>query len=495
MVFMKKITIVIILFLIGLHNICSAADRRPVVAGTFYPEDPEKLRTLINGYLQNVPADQGVEGDVLAVIVPHAGYVYSGQTAAYGFKLLEGRRYDAVIIVGVSHRYGFKGISVWRDGDYKTPLGNVKIDTGIAGQLTAHSPLIGFNRNAHLNEHSVEVEVPFIQVVQPGVPIVPVLTGDREKRSIEVLGEALAEVSKGRKVVIVISTDLAHYVSRREAKILDDVGIDCIEKLDWKCFYDNLQTGKTRFCGGSGVAAVLKAAPTMGAGGARVLRYYDSGYATGDPGSIVSYLAAAITDNNNEPERGIPMQNSKNRFSLNENQKKILLEIAGNAITNVVKNNSRTPPEEIDDPVLKTKCGAFVTINKNGQLRGCIGYTEAFKPLYLTVHECAISAATQDPRFYPVTEPELDDIELEISVLSPLQKVENLEDIQVGRDGLMITRGMNRGLLLPQVASEYGWDRTTFLEQTCRKAGLPKDAYKDPDAVIQSFTAEVFDEH
>jgi AmmeMemoRadiSam system protein A len=137
---------------------------------------------------------------------------------------------------------------------------------------------------------------------------------------------------------------------------------------------------------------------------------------------------------------------------------------------------------------------AFVTIKKKGDLRGCIGHIIAVEPLWKTVQLMAIAASTEDPRFNPVTRDELSSLDLEISVLSPIVKVKDLTEIEVGKDGLIISRGYYRGLLLPQVATEYNWDRTTFLEQTCRKAGLPTNAYKDPETVIEKFTAIVFGE-
>ncbi len=465
------------------------------MAGQFYPIQEDELRKTVNNYLAQVPDEQDVQGDLAALIVPHAGYAYSGQTAAYSYKLLENEKFDAIILVGVSHRYPFKGVSVWEKGNWITPLGEVEIEEQIADELISSSPLIKFISLAHLHEHSLEVQLPFLQVVQPRAPIVPIVTGDRSKNSVEALAQAIIDVVNDRNILIIVSTDLAHYVSRDRAKSLDNEGIDCIKRLDSEEFISRLDSGETRFCGGSGVAAVLKAAKTLGANNVDVLHYYDSGYTTGDKSSVVSYLAAAITrKDKSQSEGSSDMTNEKSEFSLKQEQKETLLKIARDAIEKAVSGDKANEPPEVDDPVLHTKCGAFVTITEAGQLRGCIGYTEAFKPLYQTVHECAISAALHDYRFMPLKPEELDNIHLEISVLSPLVKVENLDDIEVGKHGLMISLGSNRGLLLPQVASEYGWDRQTFLEHTCRKAGLPPDAYGNPNASIEYFTAEIFEE-
>ncbi|MBD3168628.1 MAG: AmmeMemoRadiSam system protein B [candidate division Zixibacteria bacterium] len=491
---MRNLTALIIIFLSVIYSVGFCSTRYPAVDGRFYPGDKNRLKQKINQLLENVPDQPQVEGKIVSLIVPHAGYIYSGQTAAYGYKLISGLGYDAIIIVGVSHRQPFTGSSVWKEGAYITPLGSTPVAVEIAREMMNFSPRITFRKEVHIREHSVEVQVPFIQYSHPGVPIVPVLTGDRDEKSIDALADALVEVSRNRNILLIASTDLAHYVSREKAYSMDEAGIESIINLDYSGFLNKLKSGKTQFCGGSAVAAVLKASRQLGADRAYRLHYYDSGYATGDKSSVVSYLAVAITDLDSKPKKGEVMKENKAKFTLDEQQKKTLLKIAREAIGAAVAGNATPLPPTINDPVLLTKSGAFVTITKHGQLRGCIGYTEAFKPLYETVHECAISAAMRDPRFHPLTADELDNIHLEISVLTPMEKVENLEEIKVGRDGLMIEKGMHRGLLLPQVATDYGWDRETFLQQTCRKAGLPMNAYKDDDAVIYSFSALIFEE-
>jgi len=293
---------------------------------------------------------------------------------------------------------------------------------------------------------------------------------------------------------MIASTDLAHYVSRNTARKMDNIGIEALRDFDYNRFLKELNRGATQICGGGGTTVGIEAAKHRGADEFKVLKYSDSGDRTGDSSSVVSYLSAVMIDNDKKVTINLRNKSNDMSFSLNDEQKKTLLEIARKAITNIVSGTNEAEVPEISDPVLTTQCGAFVTITEHGELRGCIGYTEAFKPLYMTVHECAISAALHDPRFPALHVSELDQIHLEISVLSPLTNVENIEDIEVGRDGLMITKDHYRGLLLPQVATEYRWDRNTFLEHTCRKAGLPKDAYKDKEALIQSFTAVIFGE-
>ena len=178
-------------------------------------------------------------------------------------------------------------------------------------------------------------------------------------------------------------------------------------------------------------------------------------------------------------------------LGLSDHDKETLRHIAKTVVENKARGK-QVPEFTVDSPVLKEKRGAFVTINKLGQLRGCIGYVQPYKPLYQTVEEMAAQAAFNDPRFDPVTEMELPDLEIEISVLTPLRRIKDVEEIEVGKHGILIEKGFYSGLLLPQVATEYGWDRKKFLEHTCLKAGLPTNAWMEKDVAISIFSADIF---
>jgi AmmeMemoRadiSam system protein A len=282
---------------------------------------------------------------------------------------------------------------------------------------------------------------------------------------------------------------------------MDSLGLECVKNLDPDRLERMLADGKVEACGGGPTVAVLKAAIELGANRVRILRYGDSGDLTGDKSSVVGYLAAVVYKSGEEadmssqsadPKDSHPDKNSGGESYLTDSEKDQLLAIARQSIEQYLAQDEPAPFEA--KGVLADPGAAFVTLEKHGNLRGCIGYTVAVKPLHQTVAECAIQAAASDPRFPPVTKDELDDLDIEISVLTPLETVESLDDIVVGRDGLMITMGSYRGLLLPQVATEYGWTREEFLENTCRKAGLPPDAYKSDKAVIESFQALIFHE-
>jgi len=248
-------------------------------------------------------------------------------------------------------------------------------------------------------------------------------------------------------------------------------------------------------CGGGPAAAVLRAAIAKGANKTKLLKYGDSGDITGDKSNVVGYAAIAIYKSEDKTAKSEKIRIKKElpkQFKLTQSEKEELLRIARESIESYLANGL-LPDFDVSDN-LKKFGAAFVTLEKNGQLRGCIGHTSAVEELYKTVSGCAVQAAVRDPRFPPVKPDEMEQINIEISVLSPMQPVESLDEIEVGRDGLMIFKGRNSGLLLPQVAVDYNWSRTEFLEQTCRKAGLNKNAYLADDAVIYKFQAVIFGE-
>jgi AmmeMemoRadiSam system protein A len=236
------------------------------------------------------------------------------------------------------------------------------------------------------------------------------------------------------------------------------------------------------------VTAML-AAKNLGADEAQVLHYANSGDVTGDKSRVVGYMAAAFWKSDGQKQSDIPSE--KNGPGLSKAEKALLHKIARESIAARLKGQS-PPNYDVTSPALKETRGAFVTLKKHGRLRGCIGHIVGRLPLADTVREMAQAAAFEDPRFPPVTASEFDDLDIEISAMTPLKEIDAVGEIQVGTHGIYITDGRRSGLLLPQVATEYGWDRRTFLEQTCRKAGLPKDAWKASGTRMFTFSAEVF---
>jgi len=452
--------------------------RKAMYAGAFYDGDKAALAARIDGYLGAVGELPAVPGEVRALICPHAGYVYSGATAAYAYKLVQGRPYETVIIIGTSHQYALDGASIYLKGAFETPLGVIPVDEELASTIAKAS---GFSyvAEAHAKEHSVEVQLPFIQKVLPAAKIVPIVLGYPTRRNVYSLAEGIAKACGEKKVLIVASTDLSHYLPKAEANALDAKTIALVKNISADTLMTKCASGENIMCGGGGVAATLIALKKAGQPQVAVLHYSDSSAASGDEGHVVGYLAAAVTVGQPAAE-----------FSLTLEEKGELLQLARQAVQTYVAEK-RVVARETENMNLLSDRGAFVTLKKGGELRGCIGFIEPVASLWETIIHTAIYAASEDPRFPPITPEEVKDLEYEISVLTPLKKIDNPRAVQVGKHGLVIAMGQNRGILLPQVPVENNWDRETFLCQACVKAGLPADAWKK-GAEISVFEAIVF---
>jgi AmmeMemoRadiSam system protein B/AmmeMemoRadiSam system protein A len=474
--------------------------RKPAVAGQFYPGDPVTLSRQITDFFKNAKKEP-VPGKIIALIAPHAGYMYSGQVAAHAFKLLEGLSYETVVVISPSHIAYFQGASVYNGGAYETPLGVIPMDTSVGGEMADANERVFLSTKGHgfvgmRGEHALEVELPFLQVVLGKFKLVPIVIGDQDWATCEALAEALIKTLKGKSVLIVASSDLSHFHPYDEAVKLDNIVIEHVDSFDPEGLFSDLAAGTCEACGGSPIASTMLAAKGLGANKAKVLKYANSGDVTGDRSGVVGYMAAVIYDSQAKPEGGKKSEKEKVgvEAGLSEKDKETLMHIARTTIEHKVKG--KEPPEfEVDSPILKEKRGAFVTIHKHGRLRGCIGYIEAIKPLYITIQEMAEAAALNDPRFPPVSSEELPLLDLEISVLTPLRRIKDVNEIQIGKHGIVLKKGYHQGVFLPQVATEQGWDRITFLNEICFKAGIhDKNCWKAKDAEIYIFSAEVFEE-
>jgi AmmeMemoRadiSam system protein B/AmmeMemoRadiSam system protein A len=466
--------------------------RQPAVAGSFYPQDPKELAAGIDGMIARaiVPA---IQDHIVALIAPHAGYPYSGAVAAHSYALLKGQKIHRVVVIAPSHFEEFPFSAVYGGDAYVTPLGKVPVDKVFAGKLASMSPLIKLSSRGHVpaqgqTEHSLEVELPFLQRTLSDFELVPVVMGEQSYEASRALGVALAELIQGSDTLIVASSDLSHYHPYDEASTLDHKTLNAIGDWDYLTLSKNFQARIWEACGGAPIVAAMIAAERLGATRAQVLKYANSGDVTGDRSRVVGYGAVALLQAGNQRAAEEP------RFSLSRAEKQQLLDIAKRAVETAVKENKLFEvPKDLSEPLMQDR-GAFVTIRKKGDLRGCIGYTGSVKPLALTVREVAILAALRDTRFPPVTASELPQLQYEVSVLSPMRRILDTKQIRVGEYGLLMKNGSYEGILLPQVATEQGWDRKTLLEQTAVKAGLPANAWRDKDTDIFFFTALVFGE-
>ena len=474
----------------------SSEIRKPAVAGSFYPAGAGELAKTIASMFSEVDK-VAIEGRPMGLIAPHAGYPYSGKVAAKAYKLLEGEEYDTVVIVSPSHTVFFKGSSVFGGGGYQTPLGPVEIDFELSQRIASINPSsVYFSNMGHATgsargEHALEVQLPFLQVVLGKFNLVAIVMGDQETESVNALGEILATALKGTNSLMIASTDLSHFHSEEVARGLDYTVQEAIEKYDPDAVMKALTSGKGEACGGGPVSAVMLASKRLGGSRVQFIDYSTSGAVTGDFGEVVGYLSAAIVAGKEAKtvSKVVGAKAAKPEgHMLSDEDKQTLLKIARNAIEARLQD---LPYQPLPHPGLQQVRGAFVTLKIDGQLRGCIGQIHARDPMYKVVATMAVAAAFDDPRFPQLAATEFGKLEYEISFLTPLERVYDIREIKVGRDGLMIKLDFHSGLLLPQVASEQNWSVTEFLEQTCLKAGLPKNSYKDRRTEIYKFSAEI----
>ncbi|MBI4683217.1 MAG: AmmeMemoRadiSam system protein B [Nitrospirae bacterium] len=451
---------------------CSETVKEPAVAGSFYPADKEKLIKMVDGFLSKA-ATNPVNGKLIALLAPHAGYIYSGPIAGHAYKQLMNRDIETVILMGPSHHEAFKGVSVYEKGKMKTPLGMIKIDDKITRALINKEADVTFYPEAFEKEHSLEVQLPFIQRVFKQVKIVPVLIGAPTRKSFDFLTDKITGIMRDNdKVIIIASTDLSHFHDYDTAVKMDMKIIDAVERMSANDTEKYLMTGEGGMCGGYPVLYTMAIARNLGATNGVLYKYANSGDVTGDRTRVVGYAAIGLY---NSP--------------LSASEKTELLGFAKETITSYVKNG-QIPEININDKRLRANGATFVTIKTGkGMLRGCMGNIQPDMPLYESVISNAVNACSRDPRFHPMREEDLDNAEFEVTVLSPFEPLNDTNKIEIGRHGLYIVKDNHSGILLPQVPVEFGWDRETFLKQVSKKAGLPEDAWKE--AKLFRFTAEI----
>jgi MEMO1 family protein len=466
------------------------AQVRPAgVAGSFYPANKEELAHTVDAVIAKVQQPT-ISDPIVALVSPHAGYQYSGPVAACSYALLKGRSYKRVVIIAPSHFESFPFSSIY-DGDaYETPLGRVPIDKVFARKLAAQGRSLKLSLRGHVpaegqSEHAVEVELPFLQRTLRNFQIVPIVMGDQSYDASRVLGVALAKLIHDSNTLILVSSDLSHYHTYADASAMDHKTLQAVQEWDYLSLSRNLEARTWEACGGGPIVAAMIAAERLGANEARLLRYANSGDTTNDKTRVVGYGAIAFLKSPKQAETQQP-------FSLSEQDKRELLALARNSVESAVRDHKLYEFSPSVSPTLLQDRAAFVTITEHGELRGCIGYVSAMKPLENTVRDVAAMAALKDDRFAPVTESELKNLHYEVSVLSPFRRATNPSQIHVGRNGLLLKQGQYEGVLLPQVPVDEHWTLPTFLQQVSLKAGLLPDAWRDPNTDLFMFTAVIF---
>lgn len=460
------------LLMIIFPSACSAAVKEPAVAGSFYPDDPKKLATSVDAYLAK-PAAEPEEGRLLALIAPHAGYVYSGSVAGYSYARLKGRDIRTVILIGPSHYASFKGAVIYPGGGLRTPLGIVRVNESLAASLASDRDGVKLAAEPFSREHSLEVQLPFLQRALADFSVVPILVGGMTKESYRYLADRLATLLKqDEKALIVISTDLSHYHDTETASVMDRKVLDAVERLSAADLERLLMSGEGEACGGGPVLYGMAAARGAGATESQIYRYADSSAASGDRKRVVGYGAAGFYAR--------PLTAASRSEILKLARETVFARVSGKPLPEWHGNDKR----------LKADGAVFVTLKeKNGRLRGCIGSIQAYTSLHRSISQNAVAAASKDPRFSPVRPEELPNLDIEVTVLSPMEPVNSSSEIKIGEHGVYLEAAGRSSVFLPQVPVEQGWNLDTYLQELAMKAGLSPDAWKS--GRLYRFTAEI----
>ncbi|MBI4596795.1 MAG: AmmeMemoRadiSam system protein B [Candidatus Omnitrophica bacterium] len=461
----------------------AAEVRQSQVADQFYPGDQAELLELVEYLLKRQP-EAALTTKPRILIVPHAGYQYSGLVAANGFRTLPGRHYDRVVVVGFTHQAQFSGSSVDTAEAFRTPLGEIPIDQEAVAVLQTY-PGIRYLREAHEGgEHSMEVELPFLQDTLGRFRLVPVLMGSATLRDAEQLAEALTGLARVGDTLFVFSSDLSHYHPYDEALKRDERTISAILQETPQAVDRLFSAGELEACGRGPIVTSLLLAQKLGFLSRQLLFAANSGDTFGNPSKVVGYASIAMFD---APTPSTGRLSAKAGEALVRAARQMLM-------IGLAKRDVPHPQEALKRyPELSRARGAFVTLRKHGQLRGCIGHVQTTEPLTKTIPEVALSAALRDPRFPPVAAGELQEIDIEVSVLTRPRPLGDLKELVPGRDGVILEYQGRSGVFLPQVWEETGWTREEFLQElSSQKADLPPDAWQR--ATLSTFQAQVFSE-
>jgi len=449
--------------------------RPPAVAGRFYPNGPEELRKTVRSLLRDA-SGVDIKETIRGLVSPHAGYIYSGIVAAAGYRQIAPST-RTVILIGPSHQFPLKGASIPSVAVYQTPLGDVRL-----AQLVfklRKLPIFESAPEAHKKEHSLEVQLPFLQVMLKDFEIVPILINSEDPKA---LALALAP-HIDNNTLIVASTDLSHYYPYERAVSLDRVCTSAITNAEFS------RMSLCEACGKQAVMTLMHIAEIKN-WDAKLIDYKNSGDTAGGKDNVVGYASIAFVDRKERSKRM--------KASLSDQDKKALLRLARSAIeAKIVVGIKVERPKP--SPILKEDRGCFVTLHKFGQLRGCIGTIEPVCSLVECVGENAQNAAFKDPRFLRLSAEELPEIDIEVSVLSVPERLnfKNGDDLKCqlrpNVHGVILSRGMHSSTFLPQVWEQLP-DKEQFLEYLCVKGGMPATAWKDSATKVEVYQAEVFGE-
>jgi AmmeMemoRadiSam system protein B/AmmeMemoRadiSam system protein A len=432
--------------------------RSPTVAGYFYPASPAELKKMLAKYIdKNAPKEE-----VVGLLMPHAGYQYSGAVAGAAISRVNFK--DTFIIIGPSHSGMGKPFSVMPQGTWATPLGEVEIDTELARKIIELSEYAEEDYAAHEDEHAVEVQIPFLQYIKPDVKIVPIILGGGETDAYKEIGHAIARALKElkREAVILASGDMTHREPQASARGKDMKAVEAMLALDEDELTRRYNDFHITMCAHGPVVTLIAAAKELGVTGAELVKYQTSGDTTGEYEAVVGYAGVIFKKAGSHP----------------------IAALAKETVEAYVKSGKKPPPPKDLTPEMKHQAGVFVSIHKKGELRGCVGTFEAQqKNVAEEIIANAISSATRDPRFEPITEDELKDLDYSVDVLTTPEPIKDESQLDPKKYGAIVEAGWRRGLLLPDLE---GVDTAAYQVDICRqKGGI------GPDEPVQLYRFEV----
>ncbi len=473
------------------------AIREPAVAGRFYDSSAEGLADTVDSFLRDKAAVPPA-GEIKGLLVPHAGYAYSGPTAAAAYALLAGAAFDTVYILGTGHNVSLDGGATLPSGTFRTPLGDLEIDEEAAAELLAEKKHFLASVRAHEREHSIEVQLPFLQRL-PGPPkrIVPLLFNTDDLDTLLAAGRSIGRAAAARKALVCVSSDLSHYPPAETAVVSDRAALEAyaiaVRNGDPSYFDKALRLLEakagaemdTAACGRAPMIAGAAACLEMGANDFHLAEYVHSGMVSGNDSGVVGYGAGLLL------RSALP---AAGMITLDEAARGGLLNLAREAIAARLRGVKAEVPELFPRSAYNLPSAVFVTLTIGGRLRGCIGTMEPRGSLADSVARYAAAAAFEDPRFGPLSAAEFGKVRIEISALSPLRKVPSADSIEPGRHGVYIKRGRLSGTYLPQVWEHFG-SKKDFLDSLCsEKAGLQPGAWNEKSTALYVYTVDSFEE-
>ncbi len=423
--------------------------RKPVVAGQFYPKSASQLRAMIEGFID----ENTVREEVIGLVAPHAGYIYSGPVAGATISRIEFK--DTFIILGPNHTGRGKPLSIMTEGVWRTPLGDVEIDSVLGKQILSTSSHLVEDNAAHKHEHSIEVQLPFLQYFKPDIKFVPIILAYSTGVTFKEIGKEIARAIKelNKEVVIIASSDMTHYEPQESAQKKDTQAIEAILALNEDELLRRVDDLGLSMCGYAPTVSLISAVKELGATQVELVRYQTSGDTTGDYSGVVGYAGIIIKEMSS------------------------LAELARKTVETLVKEGKAPRPDKLTLE-MREKAGVFVSIHKIDELRGCIGTFEpARKNVAEEVIANAISSATRDPRFPPIVPDELKDLSYSVDVLTKPEPIESKDQLDSKKYGVIVECGWRRGLLLPDLE---GVDSVDYqIEICCNKAGIaPNESIK-----------------